>query len=438
MSYVPLPTDPYSGAVLTQFADFPSMDAFSRLRVSQANTLFDSQQEYGLCTRRCWDGVVYNGSATYTITNPSSNGSVSDASGNAVGPRSSNDMMTPITVSATNGHYAVLQSRQYTRYIPGKSHLVFITGVFATGSGATASFVRRTSTSGSVADNAVLQSAWNIDKFDGAGPSGVTLDFTKTQILFISAQWLGVGRVIVGFDVNGKLYPAHEFLHANVLAVPYDQTFNLPVRLEARTGASTTVCRTGYFDHANGIFLATERTAGGTMYFNCASVQSEGGVEARGFPRTASNGITTIGVTTRRPVLSIRNAATFNSRINRTHIENDEFALTAASNNAYWEVVVGGTLTGASWGTVGTDSSAEYDVAATDISGGITIVSGYVLAGSGSTRGVSSGQADFRNPMTISQIDALATTQPAISIVCTSFSGTSNISAAMNWHEQIV
>jgi hypothetical protein len=34
----------------------------------------------------------------------------------------------------------------------------------------------------------------------------ITLDFEKTQILFIDFEWLGVGRVRMGFVVDGKIY----------------------------------------------------------------------------------------------------------------------------------------------------------------------------------------------------------------------------------------
>lgn len=418
-----------------EFKDGPQLDAFSRLRVSEAVTLFDSQQEYGLDTLKTWDATA-NG----TLASASTDGSVSSG-GNGVGPTSSNTRMTPITVSSTNGHYSILQSRQYSRYIPGKSHLVLITGVFSSGSGATASFVRRTSTSGSVSDSdSVAQASWNIDPFDGTGPSGITIDFTKTQILFISAQWLGVGRVIVGFDIDGNLYPAHQFVHANVIAVPYTQTFNLPVRIELRnTGAATTVTRTGYFDAYNGIFLETLRaTVGGTAQFVCTSVQSEGGVLARGFPQSSSNGTTSIGVTTRRPILSIRPKTTYNSRTNRGHIVFEQMEITAATNDAFYELVIGGTLTGASFASIGTDSIGEVDVAATAITGGTSISKGFVSSGSGSLRGSANEGIDSRNPITLSQIDGLTAYQVPFSVVCTSFSGTSNVSAALNWHEQII
>lgn len=476
-----------SSPLTIDISDGVHNDPFGRLRVSSPVTLFDSQQEYGLDLQRTWDATA-NGTLPTII---STDASVTDGS-NAVGPVNTSTRMCPITVSSTNGHYSILQSRQYVRYIPGKGHLIFITGIFASGSGATVNIVRRTSTSGSAVDTAVAQSSWNIDKFDGTGPSGITIDFTKTQILVIDAQWLGVGRVRIAFDIDGIIYPAHQFLNANSLAVPYTQTFNLPVRLEIRnTGAAESKARVGYFDADNGIFLETVRAAaGGTISFVCCSVQSEGGTDIRGFPFSISNGITTIGVTTRRPILSVRPKSLYNTRTNRAHIEIEDVAVTASTNSSYWEVVVGGTLTGASWipvgevitagafvtgvryiitsagttnftligaadsnvGTVfvatgagtgtGTavedESVAQYDISATAISGGTSIIKGFVISGSGATRGTSSGGIDFRNPLILSKIDALTAQQTPFSIVCTSFSGTSNVSGLINWHEKTI
>ena len=422
-----------AGAVPVSLTNSTQLDAFGRLRVSQAYTLFDSQQEYGLDTRTTWDATA-NG----VLSTASSDGSVTSGS-NAVGPTNANTRLTPITVSGTSGHYSVLQSRQYVRYIPGKSHLVLVTGIFSPGTVANtdarvgyfdsangiflkvtngvAGVVRRTSTSGSAVDTEVLQSAWNIDKMDGTGVSGIPLDLTKTQILFIQAQWLGVGRVVVGFDIDGVLHPVHQFLNANSLTVPYTQSFNLPVRLELRnTGAS----------------------AGATIQFVCCSVQSEGGFEVRGFPFSAPPTISTIAVTTRRPVLSIRPKATYNSRTNRAHIEELLFSMRATTNDSMYEIVVGGTLTGAAWASVDTNSVAEYDTTATAISGGAAVASGIALSGSGVTAGLSTKDTDIRNPLVISQIDALTANQINVSVVCTAFTGTSNITALASWHEQVI
>lgn len=418
-------------------SDNSQIDAFGRLRVSTASTQFDSQQEYGLDTLRIWDA-----SANGTAASASSNGSAVSGS-NAVGPRNVDTRMTPITVSTTNAHYSVLQSRQYVRYIPGKSHLVLMTGIFAPASGFSATIVRRTSTSGSVVDNSVAQASWNVDKLNGTGASGITIDFTKTQILVIDAQWLGVGRVRVGFDIGGVVVIAHEFLDANSLTVPYTQTFNLPVRMEARnTSATTTVARSGYFDSANGILLELSKTAGsapgGTINFVCCSVQSEGGEEVRGFPNSAPITVSPIAVTTRRPVLSIRPKTTYNSVTNRGHIEDIEAIMRATTNDSMFEIVIGGTLTGASFASVSTNSITEYDVSATAISGGESIVKGFVPSGTGATSGTNKDKGDLRNPLTLSQIDALTAVQTNVSIVCTSLTGTSNVTSIMNWHEQVI
>lgn len=469
------------------FGDGMNIDPFGRLRVAEANTLFDSQQEYGLDTLRTWD-ICANGTLGNSRGQP--NGSVSNGS-NAVGPRDVNTRLTPIACSSTDTHYSVLQQRAYNRYIPGKGQLVFLTGVFASGSGATATLVRRTSTSGSVVDNSVAQSSWNIDKMDGTGVSGITLDFTKTQILVIQAQWLGVGEVIVAFDVNGILYPAHQFSHANSLTVPYTQAFNLPIRMDIRTSGSSTIARSGYFDNKNGIFLeCTKATAGGTVYFNCCTVQSEGGVEYRGWPNCAPRTASSVGVTTRRPLLSIRPKATYKGVTNRAQVRELQFELRATTNDAFYEIVVGGTLTGSSFSPVGTlvtaggfvtgveyqiltvgttdftligasantigvvftatgagtgtgtaveeTSVCDFDTSATAISGGYSIVCGTVSAGAGSTSGRAATDADTRFPLVLSQIDALAATQTPITIVATSISGTSNIVTSYKWHESVV
>jgi hypothetical protein len=84
------------------------------------------------------------------------------------------------------------------------------------------------------------------------------------------------------------------------------------------------------------------------------------------------------------------------------------------------------------------NSIAEYDISATAIVGGGTIATGEVLSGSGSVRGSAFATADFRNPVVLSKIDALAATQLPVTIVCTSTGGNSLIRAGMNWHEQVI
>lgn len=79
-------------------------------------------------------------------------------------------------------------------------------------------------------EDEIVQSSWNIDTFDGTGPSGLTVNINSMldNILFvIDQEWLGVGRVRVGFNLNGVNYYAHQFIHSN--AYPYTTTPRLPL-----------------------------------------------------------------------------------------------------------------------------------------------------------------------------------------------------------------
>jgi hypothetical protein len=222
----------------------------------------------------------------------------------------------------------------------------------------------------------------------------------------------------VGFDIDGMFCPAHEFLNANNLIVPYTQVFNLPVRMEIRnTGAATGTP---------------------TIQFICCSVQSEGGEEDRGFPRSANNAITEISCdTTGRPVISIRPAATYNGVTNRAHIEEVLARVNIESGKALWELRTGGTLTGASW--VGDAvSCAEIDVSATAISGSRVIASGYLSGGGATASETTSSFADIKNPLVLSQIDALAPTQRAITLFVRAQTGTVLALGALNWNEQVI
>ncbi len=63
-----------------------------------------------------------------------------------------------------------------------------------------------------------------------------------------------MGRVRVGFDIDGVIYYAHQFLNANNLSVPYMQSATLPIRM---------------------VVTSTSSGSTKTSYFKCATVQSE-------------------------------------------------------------------------------------------------------------------------------------------------------------------
>jgi hypothetical protein len=281
--------------------------------------------------------------------------------------------------------------------------------------------VRRSSVSGAAVDTRVVQSSWNRDKLDGTGPSGLTLDLTKGFILAIDLLWYGYGRVRVGFLINGLHIQVHEFTAANVIAVPYMKTASLPIRYE----------------------IANTAVQGGnnTMTQSCAAVMTEDGTQDEpGLFFSASTGVASVAVTTRRAVISIRPKTTFgpSAKVNRIPITLEAFSALTGTNDAFYEVVYNPTFTGTPvWVDPTLESAVEYslhgDAAAGAITGGIVVQSGYLGSGTGVAR-LAVLQAPLLSKLPLT-LDAAGATPLAVSLVITSMTGTSNNAAAVSWKE---
>lgn len=85
-----------------------------------------------------------------------------------------------------------------------------------------------------------IQSSWNIDTFDGSGPSGKTLtgaNMLTSMLLVIDQEWLGVGRVRFGFNLEGVTYYGHQYVDA--FSYPYITTPRLPITYQIDGGTQT-------------------------------------------------------------------------------------------------------------------------------------------------------------------------------------------------------
>jgi len=416
--------------VKISYYDDASVTAFGRARVANPQTLFANHPEYNKALLLWNEKSTGSGSQTFNST----------------------ERLVDMAVVAANDE-EIRQGKEFVRYQEGKGQLIFLTGIFAPGAAdltqewgyygdsngfqlrldGTSLQMVRSSTAGdanlSAGEEVVNQANWNIDSF-GAGtlnPSGITLDIDKVQIFGIDFQALYAGRVRVGFDIDGIFYPAHAFNHANIISKPYIATANLPPYYRISAGA-------GFSGSA-------------TLKALCASVDSEGGSDANlGLPQAISNEDTLIGVTARRPILSIRPKAQFNSITNRIPILLEELVITSDAQTVYYEIIQGGDITGGtapSWADVdSTYSSVEYDVTADDISGGIRIGHGYVAAGAaqGNSRPSGAGARGLASKVPIAlDIDGNHPTSPlsdVISVVATSVPGSStNVGAGLEWKE---
>ena len=410
--------------------DGGTVDAFGRLRVVNPTSIAEGKIIYGddpFIFINKTDGVY--GSATFGTYSAS----MSLSSGTNI-----------------NG-YAIRQTRQYFQYVPGKSQLVFVTfvlgtaqtncikrvglfdalnGFFLQQNGAALSVVKRTSVGDGIPDDiGVNQADWNIDTMlDGSGPSGITLDSTKAQILVIDFQWLGVGRVRMGFDIDGTVHYVHEFLHANVITSVYTIQPNLPVRWEIRNTDSL--------------------GASASLTAICFSVTSEGGYLESGNVWSINNtskNATTGGTT----ILNVRLKNSYRTYPNRVSARFLTFSLMAITAPVLYKVAwlpSAASLDGTpSWSdvspstshTAGNLSAMEYDTSAT---GWITahnaesFISGYSFSSNQATGTVSPGIATAnRNTLLGQNIDSDGST--VFSIWAQGIGGTASVSAAMTWIE---
>lgn len=244
----------YPQHVMFSHNDF-TMDSFERLRVSDARIAFEytfSALTPTLATT-IWETGTVGAGTTEALT--------------------TNLFATNITLPVTTSVGRWIQSYNHIRYAPGISTIMRFTfsfntptnptmrqrlgmftdqgtfpstagdGLYFENDSGTMAFVRRYMTQGATgAEERVNQTSWNLDKLNGTGASGVTLDWTKTQHLVIEFQHLGVGTIRFGFETGPKgVVWAHEMHSVNSLAEAWSRTGSLPVRAEAYNYGTTAI-----------------------------------------------------------------------------------------------------------------------------------------------------------------------------------------------------
>jgi hypothetical protein len=92
-----------------------------------------------------------------------------------------------------------------------------------------------------VQDEKVPQNAWNLDRCDGTGPSGYSIDLTRIQMWYIDFTWYGAGAARFGFkQQDGQIIYAHRFIHNNKQFSSFLRSGNLPAHYEVNSEAPET------------------------------------------------------------------------------------------------------------------------------------------------------------------------------------------------------
>ena len=346
---------------------------YNALRVSPIDSVFDYKFQ-GQENPRFWDKIL-TGGATTTLNNTTS----------------------ALEFNAPIGGRVVHQTKEYFEYQASKIQQYLFTGVLEVSGGVTGSIsrigsfddandkspvstndrggdghffeldgtdlyvVQRKSTDSSPfqSDTRVHQDDWNIDKLDGTGPSGFTLDVSKANIYTIKRKWLGVGGVCLGIVVNGVIYYCHEFENNNINDTTYMKRANLPIRYE--------------LDNTGGSAPSELRQV-------CCSYGSVGGFDPQTEIFSANTG-TISQSTSNEHYISIR----LKAETNRQNINLNIFNLAAptlgSSDSALVKVVLNPTLniTG-SWTSADPESVAEIltGTDATFVSGGTIVYQDYI------------------------------------------------------------
>lgn len=339
-------------------ADISTTDAFGRARTAEPYTLFDS----------AFIGAD-NGKFDTATTGGASTSFSSYASA------------FNMTVGTASGDQVVRQSYRVFPYQPGKALEVFNTfvmsapqtnlrqrvgyftdynGIYLEQDGTTINLVIRQQTGASTYDEErVAQANWNGDSLNGSGPSGITLDLTKSQIFYTAIEWLGVGSVFCGFIINGAYILAHTFNHANDISSTYMQSAQQSIRLEITNTGTTT---------------------GATMKQICSSVVSSGGYSPQAVQTFTGRGLTyyTMGTAgTYYNLTSIRLGAD-GLAYNKVVYLDSLNVLTDSNQNLEWKAILNPTFsTSPTWANVTTfTQSTSSNVTVT---GGTVIGTGYIV-----------------------------------------------------------
>lgn len=398
-------------------ADSPSIDAFGRWRVSEPETLFDTKLILDNAPLR-WDDAEVSGSGTSSTYN-------------------TNQASVTIAVSNLTAGKRVRQSKRRLGYQAGKSQLVLLTAVFGAAAAGITKRVgyfddsnglyfeqnsaglavgRRTFVTGVAADNLVVQASWNLDKMNGTGASGVTLDPTKSQVMVIDFEWLGVGRVRMGWVIAGRIIYCHEFLNANSLTTVYMSVPNLPVRYSITNDGTGAVA---------------------SLVQICSTVQSEAGQQDVGLTFGLSRGttaLTTLNDSDLYPLIALR----YQTGRNFVPIKILDWTVAittgATAQIIGCQLLLNPTVAGTALSfTPLANSALEYDISR---SNGTKVSAGTVLSASVGVGARVSGGIVMESPADVSLGSTIAGVSDILVLAVQRLTGSTEVFwGAINWRE---
>ena len=235
------------------------------------------------------------------------------------GTATASNSMAVLQTGAAAASSAKIETIKALRYTPGLGGLVRCTAVFTTGvanstqiigvgdsvdgfffgyNGADFGVLRRQNGT----DNWIPQTSWNVDKFNGTGLSGVTLNPTKGNVYSIEYQWLGFGAISFFIENPATGFPTlvHIIQYANANTIPSIFNPTLPVMAQV---INTT--------NASNLTLSTSSAMG----------MVEGNADTNSLVTVNSFSNSKLVTTTETSVFTLRNNAIFQGKTNRVRVQ---------------------------------------------------------------------------------------------------------------------
>lgn len=404
-----LPVGGEASPLIVREAGGLRFDAFGRQRTAQLSSLIEAKHLSDLAPLN----LVSQTTGTASIAHQANQGSAL------------------LSVGSASGDRVVERTKSRAIYQPGKSLLWEITalfpapktnvraragyfddndGVFFSTTDTGVAVVRRTSTSGSPVDETVEQAAWNIDRLDGSGPSGIAVsDWNKTHIFGADMQLLQVGAVRFFVVIGGRPLHVHTMAHAGVLSLPYVSNTNLPLTWELVNVGNTSGTT--------------------TMRSICAQVSSEGGYEPKGMHEAVNRGVTLagpIGAGVRTELIALRLTV---ANLRWCSLLLDEATVMCPSTADFlWEVRVNPTGGAAGAWVASSSGLCEYNLTRGAVNG-----DGYLIDSGYGADGASEARDTIETEQTFGTLSLTGPTADVISLQVVNIAGNESYLGALTW-----
>ncbi len=279
---------------------------------------------------------------------------------------------TAFTVPLTAGsniQRTVYDISRYTGYTGWKAYpassttVVFVkdsagttagTQSYSAGTTGSAASIAVTKAGAASVDTFISQSAWNGDKLDGTGASGVTADWTKGNVFQIGIQYLGFGTISFSVEAVAPSGNNADFVNVHTLKLPNTLTAtsftnpSFPFTMAAYSAGSTTNVGVSIGSFAG--FIEGQKILQGNRF-------------------TYFNQLTTVGATNLQALFTIYNTLYFGGKANQSVI--NLISVTGAikhTSPVIYYLIRGGTLGGnPSFAPIAAISTSVWDSSATTV-----------------------------------------------------------------------